>query len=233
MRIKESYSQLANEFKTNKSNKTFSKLYVKMKPGLYHYIYDFIKDKDSTEDVLSDTFSKVFTEIDKFDPTKGQITTWAFRIARNDCLSYIKKAKRKTSLEKFYDNGISPTSSDKFLVDVQYNIEDIKSDDMFWNEYNEINDKFNLAINSIKELSPLYRDIIQDRIVNKLDYKTIMFKHDEYMSKYKEDVENNKISESFYEAEYKKALQRIKNRIKRGREMLANIITEKYEKEML
>jgi hypothetical protein len=64
-----------------------------------------------------------------------------------------------------------------------------------------------------------------------MDYKSIMFKHDKNISKYQEQFENNKISERFYNKEYKRALQRVKNRIKRGREMLGNMVLEKYKED--
>lgn len=229
--INDTYLELALEFKKNRDNKTFTKLYTKMKPCLYHYILDFVKDRDTAKDVMSDTFTKVFTQIDKYDPIKGQITTWAFRIAKNDCLSHIKKNKRKTSLEYYCQNGMAPTSADGFSTGVEYNMEDMKSEQDFWDEDNEIQLKYNIALDSISELSPLYRGIIYDRIINGMDYKSIMFKHDKNISKYQEQLVNNKVSDGFYNKEYKRALQRVKNRIKRGREMLGNMVLEKYQEE--
>jgi RNA polymerase sigma factor (sigma-70 family) len=232
--MKETYSQLANEFKSNRSNSTFSKLYVKMKPSLFNYIKGFVKDIDVAEDLTADTFAKVFTQIDKYDPNKGQITTWSFRIAKNDCLSYIKKAKRKTSLEYFNEKGITPTMGGIISQGSHiYEMDDIKTEQDFLNEYNETNDKYNIAINSIDDLSPLYRDIIHDRIINSMNYKDIMFKHDDNIETYRDRFARNEISEAFYNKEYKRALQRVKNRIKRGREMLSKMITEKYQEEYI
>ena len=227
----ETYSQLAVDFKENKSNEAFEKLYKKMKPGLYNYIFGFVKDRDVTRDLLSDAFIKVYTEIDRYEPEKGQITTWAFRIARNDCLSYIKKIRKKSRLEVIADKGISPTSDREFIYGQYYELEDIKTDKDFLAEENELQTKYNLAIENINNLKPLYKDIIYDRLINKMDYKSIMFKHDSHINKYKIQFENNEISEKTYNKEYKRALQRIKNKIRRGREMLANLIEEAYKTE--
>lgn len=229
--VNETYSELAIEFKKNRDNKSFAKLYTKMRPCLYHYILDFVKDRDTAKDLLSDTFTKVFTRIDKYDPDKGQITTWTFRIAKNDCLSHIKKNKRKTSLERYCENGVEPTSADGFSVGAEHNMEDMKTEQDFLDEYNETQLKYNLAIDGISDLSPLYRDIIHDRIINGMDYKSIMFKHDKNIAKYQKQFENGKISECFYNKEYKRALQRVKNRIKRGREMLSGMVLERYQEE--
>lgn len=230
--MKETYSQLANEFKESRSNTTFSKLYIKMKPSLMNYIKGFVKDRDAAEDLTADTFSKVFTQIDKYHPEKGQITTWAFRIAKNDCLSYIKKQKRKTSLEYFNEKGITPSMGGEFVHGVHhYEMEDIKEEQDFLDEYNEVQDKYNIAIDSIQYLSPLYKDIIHDRIIGGMCYKDIMFKHDDNIETYKEEFDRKEIGEAFYNKEYKRALQRVKNRIKRGREMLSRMIIEKYQEE--
>lgn len=231
--INDTYLELALEFKKNRDDKTFTKLYSKMKPCLYHYILDFVKDKDIAKDVLSDTFTKVFTQIEKYDPEKGQITTWAFRIAKNDCLSHIKKNKRKTSIEKYFQNGSAPTTSDGFLSGVQYEYDEIKTEEDYWDEHNEVQSKYKLALDSVKNLSPLYRDIIYDRIINGMDYKSIMYKHDAQFVKYEQQYEAGKVSERFYNKEYKRALQRVKNRIKRGREMLGAMVNEKYQEECI
>jgi regulatory protein YycI of two-component signal transduction system YycFG len=175
----------------------------------------------------------VFTKINKYDPDKGQITTWAFRIAKNECLSHIKKGKRKTSLEKYCENGFEPTSANGFSVGAEYNMEDMKTEQDFLDEYNETQLKYNLAINGISDLSPLYRDIIHDRIINGMDYKSIMYKHDAQFVKYEQQYKAGKVSERFYNKEYKRALQRVKNRIKRGREMLGAMVNEKYQEECI
>lgn len=51
-------------------------------------------DHDDADDLVQDTFVKVYNNIDKFRED-AQLYTWIYRIATNECLSFLQKKKRR------------------------------------------------------------------------------------------------------------------------------------------
>jgi len=97
---KRTYKEIALEFKTTKSEAVYNELYQKMRPGLRNYVYGILKDWDITDDVVSNTLTKIYFKIDQYDPSY-QITTWAYRIAYNECMGHIMNRNKKVSLNVF------------------------------------------------------------------------------------------------------------------------------------
>ena len=99
------YRELTENFLETKSEKDFTNLYLKVRPGLRSYINKMIKDQEMTEDILVNTLTKLWTKIDQYDP-QYQITTWLYRIAFNECLAYINERNKKTSLTRMEEYGL-------------------------------------------------------------------------------------------------------------------------------
>ncbi len=51
-------------------------------------------DHDDADDLTQDVFVKVYKNIDKFRED-AQLYTWIYRIATNECLTFLNKKKRK------------------------------------------------------------------------------------------------------------------------------------------
>ena len=51
-------------------------------------------DHDDTDDVVQEVFVKVYKHIDRFRED-ASLYTWIYRIATNECLSFLKKKKRR------------------------------------------------------------------------------------------------------------------------------------------
>jgi RNA polymerase sigma-70 factor (ECF subfamily) len=66
----------------------------------------------------------------------------------------------------------------------------------FIDEDNHINNQYAMALECIKNLKPMYREIIEDRLINDMKYEDIAEKYD-------------------------LPLQTIKNRIRRGKSLIA------------
>jgi|TARA_B110000908_G_C10144829_1_gene398536 RNA polymerase sigma-70 factor (ECF subfamily) len=187
-----SYRQLSENFITSKSEKDYNVLYQRVKPGLRNYIYNVVKDNDACEDILTNTLTKMWTKIDQYDP-KYQITTWLYRIAFNECLGWIRQRNRKYSIDAMKEYGIeisehySHTSAHDLLIEIETKSEQdwIDEDDAIMNSYES-------ALKAIQELKPMYRDIIEDRLLNNMKYEDIADK-------------------------YGVPLQTVKNRIRRGK----------------
>jgi RNA polymerase sigma factor (sigma-70 family) len=187
-----SYRQLSENFINSKSEKDYNVLYQRVKPGLRNYIANVVKDNEATDDILTNTLTKMWTKIDQYDP-KYQITTWLYRIAFNECLGWIRQRNRKYSIDAMKEYGIeisehySHTSAHDLLIEIETKSEQdwIDEDDAIMNSYES-------ALKAIQELKPMYRDIIEDRLLNNMKYEDIADK-------------------------YGVPLQTVKNRIRRGK----------------
>ena len=241
--MKVSYAQLANEFKETKSELAYTRLYNKIRPSLRTYIMSMVKDRDVCEDLLSRTFIKIYEKIDTYD-TQYAITTWAYTIAKRECLRWIKRERNpRVSLSYLMESGSQVVENDDDVQGISHaglDFEDreYKTEDYFLDADAKFDATYNLAVEEIKNLKPLYRDILMDNLFNKLKYREIAFKYDEGLRKLDEKVKElqiispNKLeakaAQKEYDAYYKQSLQRIKNRIRRAKSLVSTAVKEKY-----
>lgn len=195
-----SYRELTEKFIETRSHKDYTALYRKVKPGLQNYIKNLIKDADVAEDIAVNTLIKMWTKIDMYDP-EYQITTWLYRIAYNDALYYIRERNRKTSLDRLRDDyGIETiNSSNGVALSDMVQDEIMKTESDWYEEESEITERYEAALKAIRELKPLYKDILVDRLIGNMKYEDIATK-------------------------YELPLQTIKNRIRRGRSLIVESV---------
>ena len=62
------YRELTEDFIQTKSEKSFTTLYNRIKPGLTAYVYKIVKDSEIAEDIAVNTLTKMWTKIDQYDP---------------------------------------------------------------------------------------------------------------------------------------------------------------------
>lgn len=232
--MSETYNTLALEFKTTKTHSSFAKLYHRIRPGLKNYIKNIVKDVDVTEDILAKTFEKIYRKIDTFNPDYS-ITTWSYSIAKRECIRWIKRERNKTvSLSYFNENGGDVVEGDDNGITMSFtsdlsayeNISDTES----WNNDNNVFEKYDLAVKAINNLKPMYREILIDNLINGMKYKDIAFKIEpkllEVHLKFEEGILSDKECKE-YELYYKTILQRVKNRIRRGKMIIEEEINTK------
>lgn len=192
-----SYRELIENFLLTRSEKDYNKLYVKVRPGLKSYIYNVIKDSDATDDILANTLAKLWVKIDQYNP-EYQITTWLYKIAFNECLGYIRTRNRSYSIDAMKDYGIEITENNKINNSLESILEDTEmylTEDYFYEEDNILQEQYQAALKSINSLKPMYRGIMQDRLLQEMKYEDIAEK-------------------------YKMSLQTVKNRIRRGKMLI-------------
>lgn len=66
-------------------------LFQSLVPYLRGAVKRYIWDVDAVEDVLQEAFIRIFRSVDRYDPQKGAVRTWAARIAVNVALTEGKK----------------------------------------------------------------------------------------------------------------------------------------------
>ena len=145
----ETYASLAADFVSTRSEASYTKLYNKMRPALFGYVRKIVKDRDVTEDIVAITMSKVYTKIEQYNP-EWQITTWAYKIAFNECLIYIKKRNKKVSLTKLQEKGVEATEGNQTSAGAgSYLLDEAqapKSENDHWDEYNNIQSRYDTAL---------------------------------------------------------------------------------------
>jgi RNA polymerase sigma-70 factor (ECF subfamily) len=72
-------------------------LFQQYYPRLYHYLRYRVASTQDVEDLVSTIFEQAYSHRHQFDPNKGAFSTWLFRIAHNELVSYYRKHKRRST----------------------------------------------------------------------------------------------------------------------------------------
>jgi len=194
------YKEMTANFLETRSEKDFTTLFYRIKPGLVVYINKIVKDREVAEDIAVNTLTKMWTKIEQYDP-QYQLTTWLYRIAFNESLAYINKRNKTSSLDQLSEFGVEvnmagTTDINDLILEVEMMTEQdyIDEDDAIMEQYTN-------ALNAMQNLKGMYRDIVVDRLVNNMKYDDIAVK-------------------------YGINLQTVKNRIRRGKAIIAEKITQ-------
>jgi RNA polymerase sigma-70 factor (ECF subfamily) len=195
------YREMTENFLATRSEEDFTKLFYRIKPGLTNYTNKIIKDRDIAEDIAINTLTKLWTKIDQYDP-KYQITTWLYRIAFNDALGHIAKRKKSSSLDALAEFGVEVNNNGSTQATLSAAMEEAyeMTEQDFLDEDNELMERYTSALEAMQGLKDMYKDIVVDRLVNNMKYDQIADK-------------------------YGISLQTVKNRIRRGKALIAETVT--------
>lgn len=75
----------------------FNALLKKYQERLYWHIRRMVVSHEDTNDLLQNISIKIWKSLEKFRED-SQLYTWLYRIATNECLSFIKQQKKKNTL---------------------------------------------------------------------------------------------------------------------------------------
>ena len=92
---------------SNQQNAGFRALMTKYQERLYWHIRRIVLTHEDTDDVIQDVFVKVFRHVSSFEG-KSSLFTWLYRIATNEALSHIARAKKHThgDISEFVENKL-------------------------------------------------------------------------------------------------------------------------------
>jgi RNA polymerase sigma factor (sigma-70 family) len=195
----ESLKELGIEFKETRSERVFTDLYHRLKPGLTNYVFQIVKDYDMSNHIVSSVMSEVYNKIDKYDP-KWHISTWIYRIAYTHACGYLraKKVQRTVSLSAF-DNDENRNRLHKLEFD---SIDDHR--DAIEKREDEDAEKAHVNyLRTIVDNLPIeYREVVVEKFYNDLKYDEIA-------------------------AKLNIPLHTVKNRISRGKRIIQEELTKK------
>lgn len=92
----------------------FEELVRRYTPQLYQQIRRIVLTHDDTNDVLQNTYLKAWTALDRFRGD-SQVSTWLYRIAMNESLSFLQKQKDAISLSDEDNNVANQLEGDKYF----------------------------------------------------------------------------------------------------------------------
>jgi len=103
-------SELLFQFKQPSSKEkelAFTGIVKKYQEKLYWHIRRMVVDHDDANDVLQNAFIKVWKGLVNFRED-SQLYTWLYRIATNECLTFLEQQKKRASVSLNDDeNGLS------------------------------------------------------------------------------------------------------------------------------
>ena len=91
-------------------NEAFSLLLNKYQQKVYWHIRRMVIDHDDADDLVQDVFIKVWKYLGNFR-SDSQLYTWLYRIATNECITFLNKKKQKNNIPL---DDVSYDLADKF-----------------------------------------------------------------------------------------------------------------------
>lgn len=111
-------SEILSKFQDEKTrNEAFNLLLKKYQQKIYWHIRRMVIDHDDADDLVQDVFIKVWKNLLSFR-NDAQLYTWMYRIASNECITFLNKKKQKNNVP---------------LDDVAYELADTLADSSYFN----------------------------------------------------------------------------------------------------
>lgn len=88
-------AELLEQFrKTETANSAFNLIVRKYQQRVYMHIRRMVIDHDDADDIAQNTFIKVWKGLENFRED-SQLFTWIYRIATNECLTFLKQKSKR------------------------------------------------------------------------------------------------------------------------------------------
>jgi RNA polymerase sigma factor (sigma-70 family) len=96
--------------------KAFTAIIKKYQEKLYWHIRRMVVEHEDANDVLQNVFIRVWNGLENFRED-SQLYTWLYRIATNECLSFLEQQKRKStaSLDEMESGLSNKVVADKYF----------------------------------------------------------------------------------------------------------------------
>ena len=81
----------------------FGALYDLYAEKIYRFVYFRVRHKETSEDIVSQTFFKALEGIKSFEATKGNFSSWLYRIAKNTVIDHYRTQKFHLDIDNLWD----------------------------------------------------------------------------------------------------------------------------------
>lgn len=112
----------------NKDETALSLIYDHYSRALYGVIIRICKDEEAAENLLQDTFMTIWEKSNSYDMDKGRFYTWAYRIAKNKTLNYLRKPNQLIQMEDMgvYEDRTDTTTPPQNYSNLKGNIKNLQ-----------------------------------------------------------------------------------------------------------
>lgn len=91
-------SELLTEFRNpSTKERAYTSIIRKYQEKLYWHIRRMVVEHEDTNDVLQNVFIRVWNGLENFRED-AQLYTWLYRVATNECLTFLEQQKKRTSV---------------------------------------------------------------------------------------------------------------------------------------
>ena len=138
----ETYQQLSDTELVSlslKDKEVFSQIIERYQNKIYRYVKRISSfSDDNIGDILQNTFIKTYTNLNSFD-TSFQFSSWLYRIAHNETISFLRKNKKHIDATLLPDDSL-----EEFMSDVDIEGQQIKTEDsqILWTAIKSLNQKY-------------------------------------------------------------------------------------------
>jgi RNA polymerase sigma factor (sigma-70 family) len=120
MSIQVEDEEILSKFRENTTrNEAFNLLLKKYQQKIYWHIRRMVINHDDADDLVQDVFVKIWKNLPGFR-NDAQLYTWMYRIATNECITFLNKKKQKNNIsldDVDYELADTLSSSDQFSGD--------------------------------------------------------------------------------------------------------------------
>jgi RNA polymerase sigma factor (sigma-70 family) len=111
-------AEILDKFREEKTrNEAFNLLLKKYQQKIYWHVRRMVVNHDDADDLVQDVFIKVWKSLINFR-NDAQLYTWMYRIATNECITFLNKKKQKNNIP---------------LDDVSYELAESLADSTYFN----------------------------------------------------------------------------------------------------
>ncbi len=167
---KDSLKELGERFYETRSEKTFTELYHRIRPGLFIYVNGILNKSEESDHIVSQVMSTVYDKIDKYNP-KWHISTWIYRIAyTHACMAIRYRKAAKTTPMSYFESSDNRNWVSKIEYD---SIENHTDHLVVKEEIEEHNSEMAKIRRVLADLPDEYRTVLQEKFFNDLQYDEI------------------------------------------------------------
>jgi len=91
-------TEILSKFQDEKTrNEAFNLLLQKYQQKIYWHVRRMVVNHDDADDLVQDVFVKIWKNLPGFR-SDAQLYTWMYRIATNECITFLNKKKQKNNI---------------------------------------------------------------------------------------------------------------------------------------
>ncbi len=97
---------------------------------VFSLIYRIVQDRQAAEEILQDTFLRLWGRSELYDPEKGALLSWLFRVGRNCALDFLRKESKRGNFDVVLVEGnpdLEDLHEDVLSVETSFAVRDALS----------------------------------------------------------------------------------------------------------